>query len=249
MIYIKLFKVNILLLSILLTIQPIAHANNEAITMNKEKILKEIDANYTDWDINHYIKLDNDLKFLSVFEEENKQAKDTVNQLQIISLLEKTLKKINVKLKPTNTSLKLEYKRSFQFNLWGNNNRSNLLTPTTHVYKIILANDGNQILGDANIAITISQLEDIKQAYLQTQHRLIFYFDFGYSSPRIHYEKMDNLGTYAAKDIVKDGDFMWIYKNMMVQIFDNNIQELSLKIANMFQEEVEQESKRLHKIP
>ncbi|KES09267.1 Nin one binding (NOB1) Zn-ribbon-liek protein [Snodgrassella alvi SCGC AB-598-O02] len=249
MIYIKLFKVNILLLSILLTIQPIAHANNEAITMNKEKILKEINANYTDWDINHYIKLDNDLKFLSVFEEENKQAKDTVNQLQIISLLEKTLKKINVKLKPTNTSLKLEYKRSFQFNLWGNNNRSNLLTPTTHVYKIILANDGNQILGDANIAITISQLEDIKQAYLQTQHRLIFYFDFGYSSPRIHYEKMDNLGTYAAKDIVKDGDFMWIYKNMMVQIFDNNIQELSLKIANMFQEEVEQESKRLHKIP
>ena len=247
--YIKLFKVNILLLSILLTIQPIAHANNEAITMNKEKILKEIDANYTDWDINHYIKLDNDLKFISVFEEENKQAKDTVNQLQIISLLEKTLKKINVKLKPTNTSLKLEYKRSFQFNLWGNNNRSNLLTPTTHVYKIILANDGNQILGDANIAITISQLEDIKQAYLQTQHRLIFYFDFGYSSPRIHYEKMDNLGTYAAKDIVKDGDFMWIYKNMMVQIFDNNIQELSLKIANMFQEEVEQESKRLHKIP
>ena len=93
MTYIKLFKVNILLLSILLTIQPIAHANNEAITINKEKILKEIDANYTDWDINHYIKLDNNLKFLSVFEEENKQAKDTVNQLQIISLLEKTLKK------------------------------------------------------------------------------------------------------------------------------------------------------------
>ena len=248
MIYIKLFKVNILLLSILLTIQPIAHANNEAITINKEKILKEIDANYSDWEINHYIELDNDLKFISVFEEENKQAKDTVNQLQIISLLEKTLKKINVKLKPTNTSLKLKYKRSFQFNLWGNNNRSNLLTPTTHVYKIILANDGNQILGDANIAITISQLEDIKQAYLQTQHRLIFYFDFGYSSDLIHYEKMDNLGTYAAKDIVKDGDFMWIYKNMMVQIFDNNIQELSLKIANMFQKEVENELKRLHKI-
>ena len=93
MIYIKLFKVNILLLSILLTIQPIAHANNEAITINKEKILKEIDANYSDWHINHYIELDNDLKFISVFEEENKQAKDTVNQLQIISLLEKTLKK------------------------------------------------------------------------------------------------------------------------------------------------------------
>ena len=92
--FIKLFKVNILLLSILLTIQPIAHANNEAITINKEKILKEIDANYSDWDINHYIKLDNDLKFISVFEEENKQAKDTVNQLQIISLLEKTLKKL-----------------------------------------------------------------------------------------------------------------------------------------------------------
>jgi len=67
--YIKLFKVNILLLSILLTIQPIAHANNEAITMNKEKILKKINANYTEQNINHYIELDNDLKFISVFEE------------------------------------------------------------------------------------------------------------------------------------------------------------------------------------
>lgn len=42
------------------------------------------------------------------------------------------------------------------------------------------------------------------------------------------------------------GDFMWIYKNMMVQISNNNIQELSLKIANMFQEEVEHELKKLH---
>ena len=247
--YIKLFKVNILLLSILLTIQPIAHANNEAITINKEKILKEINANYSDWDINHYIKLDNDLKFISVFEEENKQAKDTVNQLQIISILEKTLKKINVGLKPKNTSLKLKYERSFQFNILGINHRSNLLTPTTHVYKIILANDGNQILDNANIAITISQLEDIKQAYLQTQQRLIFNFDFGYSSDWIHYEKMDNLGTYAAKSIMVIGEFMWIYKNMLVQVYDNTMPELSLKIANMFQKEVEHELKRLHKIP
>ena len=247
--YTKLFKVNILLLSILLTIQPIAHANNEAITINKEKILKEIDANYSDWEINHYIELDNDLKFISVFEEENKQAKDTVNQLQIVSILEKTLKKINVDLKQKNTSLKLKYERSFQFNILGKNNRSNLLTPTTHLYKIILTDNENQILGEANISITISQLQDIKQAYLQTQHRLIFNFEFGYSSPRIHYEKMDNLGTYAAKSIMVIGEFMWIYKNMMVQVYDNTMPELSLKIANMFQEEVEHQSKRLHKIP
>ena len=246
MIYIKLFKVNILLLSILLTIQPIAHANNEAITMNKEKILKEIDANYTDWDINHYIKLDNNLKFLSVFEEENKQAKDTVNQLQIISLLEKTLKKINVKLKPTNTSLKLKYVSSFQLNISDNNHS---ITPTTEIYNIILTNDENQILGKTFITITISQLQDIKQAYLQTQQRLIFYFDYGYSSNFIHFEKMDNLGTYAAKDIIRKGDFMWIYKNMMVQISRNSMPELSLKIANMFQKEIEHELKRLHKIP
>ncbi|PXY94015.1 hypothetical protein DKK76_11455 [Frischella perrara] len=240
MTYINLFKVNIIiLLFILLIIPPIAHANinNEAIKMNKERILKEIDANYSEWDINHYIKLDNDLKFISVFEEENKQANYTVNQLQIISILEKTLKKINV-------DLKLKYVRSFQFNILGNNNH--YIPPTTEVYNIILTNDENQILGDAKIAITISQLQDIKQAYLHTQQRFIFYFDFGYSSERIHFEKMDNLGTYAAKDIVKDGDFMWIYKNMMVQIFDSNIQELSLKIANMFQEEVEHELKKLH---
>ena len=247
MTYIKLFKVNILLLSILLTIQPIAHANNEAITINKEKILKEIDANYSDWHINHYIELDNDLKFISVFEEENKQAKDTVNQLQIISLLEKTLKKINVGLKPKNISLKLKYDSSFQFNTLGINHHSNLLAPTTHLYKIILTNNKNQILDEANIAITISQLEDVKQAYLQTQHRLIFYFEFGYSSPRIHYEKMDNLGTYAAKSIMVRGEFMWIYKNMMVQVYDNTMPELSLKIANMFQKEVEQGYIRFHK--
>ena len=238
--YIKLFKVNILLLSILLTIQPIAHANNEAITMNKEKILKEIDANYSDWHINHYIKLDNDLKFISVFEKENKQAKDTVNQLQIISILEKILKKLDI-------GLKLKYEMSFR-DTFMNNSYSN--NPMTEVYNIILTEDENQILEKkADIAITISQLQDIKQAYLQTQQRLIFYFDFGYSSPRIHYEKMDNLGTYAAKSIMVIGEFMWIYKNMMVQVYDNTMPELSLKIANMFQEEVEHQSKRLHKIP
>ena len=42
---------------------------------------------------------------------------------------------------------------------------------------------------------------------------------------------------------------MWIYKNMMVQIFNNSMPELSLKIANMFQKEVEHELKRLHKFP
>lgn len=240
MTYINLFKVNIIiLLFILLIIPPIAHANinNEAIKMNKERILKEINANYSEWDINHYIKLDNDLKFISVFEEESKQANYTVNQQQIISILEKTLKKINV-------GLKLKYDSSFQFNILGNNNHS--IPPTTEGYNIILTNDENQILGEAKIAITISQLQDIKQAYLQTQQRFIFYFDFGYSSNFIHFEKMDNLGTYAAKDIIREGDFMWIYKNMMVQISDNNIQELSLKIANMFQEEVEHELKKLH---
>ena len=239
MIYIKLFKVNILLLSILLTIQPIAHANNEAITINKEKILKEINANYSDRKINHYIELDNDLKFISVFEEENKQAKDTVNQLQIVSILEKTLKKINV-------GLKLKYVSSFQLNISDNNHS---ITPTTEIYNIILTNDENQILGKTFITITISQLQDIKQAYLQTQQRLIFYFDYGYSSNFIHFEKMDNLGTYAAKDIIRKGDFMWIYKNMMVQISRNSMPELSLKIANMFQKEIEHELKRLHKIP
>ncbi|KES09268.1 hypothetical protein SASC598O02_015450 [Snodgrassella alvi SCGC AB-598-O02] len=237
--YIKLFKVNILLLSILLTIQPIAHANNEAITMNKEKILKEINANYTDWDINHYIKLDNDLKFISVFEEESKQVNYTVNQQQIISILEKTLKKINV-------GLKLKYVSSFQLNISDNNHS---ITPTTEIYNIILTNDENQILGKTFITITISQSQDIKQAYLQTQQRLIFYFDYGYSSNFIHFEKMDNLGTYAAKDIIRKGDFMWIYKNMMVQISRNSMPELSLKIANMFQKEIEHELKRLHKIP
>ena len=240
MTYIKLFKVNIIiLLSILFTIQSITHANinSEAIKMNKERILKEINANYSEWDINHYIKLDNDLKFISVFEEESKQANYTVNQQQIISILEKTLKKINV-------GLKLKYDSSFQFNILGNNNH--FITPTTEVYNIILTNDENQILGKTYITITISQLQDIKQAYLQTQQRLIFYFDYGYSSPNIHYEKISNLGTYAAKSIMAKGDFMWIYKNMMVQISNNNIQELSLKIANMFQEEVEHELKKLH---
>ena len=240
MIYINLFKVNIIiLLFILLIIPPIAHANinNEAIKMNKERILKEIDANYSEWDINHYIKLDNDLKFISVFEEESKQANYTVNQQQIISILEKTLKKINV-------DLKLKYVSSFQFNILDNNNHS--ITPTTEIYNIILTNDENQILEETRIAITISQLQDIKQAYLQTQQRLIFYFDYGYSSDLIHFEKMDNLGTYAAKDITRTGEFMWIYKNMMVQVYDNTMPDLSLKIANMFQEEVEHELKKLH---
>ena len=240
MIYINLFKVNIIiLLFILLIISPIAHAsiNNEAIKMNKERILKEIDENYSEWDINHYIKLDNNLKFISVFEEENKQAKYTVNQQQIISILEKTLKKINV-------GLKLKYVRSFQFNILGNNDHS--IPPTTEVYNIILTNDENQILGKTYITITISQLQDIKQAYLQTQQRLIFYFDYGYSSDLIHFEKMDNLGTYAAKSLMVIGEFMWIYKNMMVQVYDNTMPDLSLKIANMFQEEVEHELKKLH---
>ena len=239
MTYIKLFKVNMLLLSILLTIQPIAHANNEAITMNKEKILKEINANYSDWDINHYIKLDNDLKFISVFEEENKQAKYTVNQLQIISILEKTLKKINI-------ALKLKHEISIR-GTFINNSYSN--NPTTEVYEIILTADGNQILGKADIAITISQLQDIKQAHLQTQQRFIYFFDASYSSSFCHFEKIDNLGTYAAKDIIKKGDFMWIYKNMMVQVYNNTMPDLSLKIANMFQKEVEHELKRLHKFP
>ncbi len=230
--YIKLFKVNILLLSILLTIQPIAHANNEAITMNKEKILKEINANYSDWHINHYIELDNDLKFISVFDKENKQAKDTVNQLQIVSILEKTLKKINV-------GLKLKLNSSDQFNIFSN--PPSIIT--NEVYRIILTDDENQILGEAKIAITVNQLQDIKQAYSQIQQRLIFYFDFGYSSPRAHYEKINNLGTYAAKNIHKKGEFMWIYKNMMVQVYDNTMPELSLKIANMFQEEVKHQSK------
>ena len=99
MTYINLSKITILL-SILFIIPPIAHANinNEAIKINKERILKEINANYTEWDINHYIKLDNDLKFISVFEEESKQANYTVNQLQIVSILEKTLKKLDVGL-------------------------------------------------------------------------------------------------------------------------------------------------------
>ena len=236
--YTKLFKVNILLLSILLTIQPNAHANNEAITMNKEKILKEINANYTEQNINHYIELDNDLKFISVFEEENKQAKDTVNQLQIVSILEKTLKKINV-------GLKLKLNSSDQFNIFSN--PPSIIT--NEVYRIILTDDENQILGEAKIAITVNQLQDIKQAYSQIQQRLIFYFDFGYSSPRAHYEKINNLGTYAAKNIHKRGEFMWIYKNMMVQVYDHTMPELALKIANMFQEEVEHQSKRLHKIP
>ena len=236
--YIKLFKVNILLLSILLTIQPIAHANNEAITMNKEKILKEINANYTEQNINHYIELDNDLKFISVFEEENKQAKDTVNQLQIVSILEKTLKKLDVRLKLKH---QISFRDTFMNNSYSNN-------PTTEVYEIILTADGNQILGKADIAITISQLKDIKQAHLQTQQRFIFFFDACCSAPFRHYEKMDNLGTYAAKAIVVRGEFMWIYKNMMVQIYNNTMPDLSLKIANMFQKEVEHELKKLHKI-
>ena len=244
MTYIKLFKVNIIiLLSILSTIQSITHANinSEAIKMNKERILKEINANYSEWHINHYIELDNDLKFISVFEEENKQAKYAVNQQQIISILEKTLKKINV-------DLKLKFLRSFQFNIFGKNFYSIPIppTPTTEEYKIILTNSENEILGEATMAITISELQDIKQAYLQTQQRLIFDFEFGYSSPKIHYEKMDNLGTYAAKSIMVRGEFMWIYKNMMVQVYDNTMPDLSLKIANMFQEEVEHELKKLH---
>jgi len=238
MTYINLSKITILL-SILFIIPPIAHANinNEAIKMNKERILKEINANYTEWDINHYIKLDNDLKFISVFEEESKQANYTVNQLQIVSILEKTLKKLNV-------GLKLKYEMSLR-GTFINNSYSN--NPTTEVYKIILTEDENQILGKkADIAITISQLQDIKQAYLQTQQRFIYFFDASYSSPSCHFEKIDNLGTYAAKDIIKKGDFMWIYKNMMVQVYNNTMPDLSLKIANMFQEEVEHELKKLH---
>ncbi|PXY94005.1 hypothetical protein DKK76_11505 [Frischella perrara] len=238
MTYINLSKITILL-SILFIIPPIAHANinNEAIKMNKERILKEINANYTERNINHYIELDNDLEFISVFEEESKQANYTVNQLQIVSILEKTLKKINV-------GLKLKYDSSFQFNILGNNNHS--ITPTTEVYNIILTNDENQILGEAKIAITISQLQDIKEAYLQTQQRFIYFFDASDSSPFCYFEKIDNLGSYAVEYTRKEGDFMWLYKNMMVQISRNNIPELSLKIANMFQEEVEHELKKLH---
>ena len=238
MTYINLFKITILL-SILFIIPPIAYANinNEAIKMNKERILKEINANYTERNINHYIELDNDLEFISVFEEESKQAKDTVNQLQIVSILEKTLKKLDVRLK-------LKYEISFR-DTFMNNSYSN--NPTTEIYNIILTENGNQILEKkANIAITISQLQDIKQAYLQTQQRFIYFFDISYSSPSCHFRRIDNLGTYAVESTRKEGNFMWIYKNMMIQISRNSIPELSLKIANMFQEEVEHELKKLH---
>ena len=238
MAYINLFKITILL-SILFIIPPIAHANinNKAIKMNKERILKEINANYSEWDINHYIELDDDLKFISAFEEESKQANYTVNKLQIVSILENTLKKLDV-------GLKLKYEISFRDTFMDNSYSNN---PMTEVYNIILTEDENQILEKkANIAITISQLQDIKQAYLQTQQRFMFFFDAYYSSPLCHFGKIDNLGTYAVESTGMEGDFMWIYKNMMVQIFNNSMPELSLKIANIFQEEVEHELKKLH---
>ena len=238
MAYINLFKITILL-SILFIIPPIAHANinNEAIKMNKERILKEINANYSEWDINHYIELDDDLKFISAFEEESKQANYTVNKLQIVSILENTLKKLDV-------GLKLKYEISFRDTFMDNSYSNN---PMTEVYNIILTEDENQILEKkANIAITISQLQDIKQAYLQTQQRFIYFLNASYSSTLCQFRKIDNFGTYAVKSTRMKGDFMWIYKNMMVQIFNNSMPELSLKIANIFQEEVEHELKKLH---
>ena len=143
--------------------------------------------------------------------------------------------------------MKLKYKMSFR-DTFPNNSYSN--NPTTEVYKITLTEDENQILGKkADIAITIIQLQDIKQAYLQTQQRFMFFFDAYYSSPLCHFEKINNFGTYAVESTGMEGDFMSIYKNMMVQIFNNSMPELSLKIANMFQKEIEHELKRLHKIP
>ena len=238
MAYINLFKITILL-SILFIIPPIAHANinNKAIKMNKERILKEINANYSEWDINHYIELDDDLKFISAFEEESKQANYTVNKLQIVSILENTLKKLDV-------GLKLKYEISFRDTFMDNSYFNN---PMTEVYNIILTEDENQILEKkADIAITISQLQDIKQAYLQTQQRFIYFLNASYSSTLCQFRKIDNFGTYAVKSTRMKGDFMWIYKNMMVQIFNNSMPELSLKIANMFQEEVEHELKKIH---
>ena len=238
MTYINLFKITILL-SILFIIPPIAYANinNEAIKMNKERILKEINANYTEQNINHYIELDNDLEFISVFEEESKQANYTVNQLQIVSILEKTLKKLDVRLKLKH---QISFRDTFMNNSYSNN-------PMTEVYNIILTEDENQILEKkADIAITISQLQDIKQAYLQTQQRFIYFLNASYSSTLCQFRKIDNLGTYAVESTRMKGDFMWIYKNMMVQIFNNSMPELSLKIANIFQEEVEHELKKLH---
>ena len=238
MAYINLFKITILL-SILFIIPPIAHANinNKAIKMNKERILKEINANYSEWDINHYIELDDDLKFISAFEEESKQANYTVNKLQIVSILENTLKKLDV-------GLKLKYEISFRDTFMDNSYSNN---PMTEVYNIILTEDENQILEKkADIAITISQLQDIKQAYLQTQQRFIYFLNASYSSTLCQFRKIDNFGTYAVKSTRMKGDFMWIYKNMMVQIFNNSMPELSLKIANIFQEEVEHELKKLH---
>jgi len=53
--------------------------------------------------------------------------------------------------------------------------------------------------------------------------------------------------AHANNEAITMGEFMWIYKNMMVQVYDNTMPELSLKIANLFQKEVEHELKRLHK--
>ena len=246
MTYINLSKIFILSIAIVFSSLVAADIGRDVEKENKKKILKEIvtvgfekkDLNYEDWKIKHYIEVDEYLQFITPFEQGNKLANYSFRQEQVMQLLKKALAKTDVHLK-----LEFEGSRRLKPVLIGIlgtepeviENRNDAII---HHYKIILTDDNNNILGETEIFVTINESKNIKQAYLQTEQKLLEYLEFSCSLPIPCVKKMDNLGTFSVK--TTHMGFVWIYKNVMIDVRPNWIMdEISLKIAHTFQQELE----------
>lgn len=246
MTYINLLKIFILSIAIVCSSLVAADIGRDVEKENKKKILKEIvtvgfekkDLNYEDWKIKHYIEVDEYLQFITPFEQGNKLANYSFRQEQVMQLLKKALAK-------TDVHLKLEFQGSRRlepelFGILGSEpevieNRNDAII---HHYKIILTDDNNNILGETEIFVTINESKNIKQAYLQTEQKLLHSLGFSCSLPMPCVEKMDNLGTFSIKSTHMG--FVWIYKNVMIGVRPDWIMDkISLQIAHAFQQELE----------
>ena len=241
MTYINLLKIFILSIAIVCSSLVAADIGRDVEKENKKKILKEIvtvgfekkDLNYEDWKIKHYIEVDEYLQFITPFEQGNKLANYSFRQEQVMQLLKKALVK-------TDVHLKLEFEGSerlkqVQFGILGENRNDSII----HHYKIISTDDNNNILGETEIFVTINESKNIKQAYLRTEQELLEYLESRSSFPMPLFEKMDNLGTFSAKSTYLSGNFVWIYKNVMIVVEMSMMEGISLQIAHAFQQELE----------
>lgn len=247
MTYINLLKIFILSIAIVFSSIVVANIGRDVEKENKKKILKEIvttgfekiNPNYEDWNIKHYIEVDEYLQFITPFEQGNKLANYSFRQEQIMQLLKKALAKTDVHLK-----LEFEGSRRLKPVLIGIlgtepeviENRNDAII---HHYKIILTDDNNNILGETEIFVTINESKNIKQAYLRTEQELLEYLESRSSFPMPLFEKMDNLGTFSAKSTYLSGNFVWIYKNVMIVVEMSMMEGISLRIAHAFQQELE----------